>query len=397
MKNVGFRRAAARSTRVLAVTGLLALGVAACGDDDSSESDGASADAQRASECAATIGLMAPVTGEVAEIGEEQVNWATIALDRFNREKGTDIRLEEGDTQLDPAQASTVAQQFASDDEIVAVVGPAGSQEVEAVGPIFERAGLAFVSGSATSAALTEEGKYPTFSRVVPRDSAQGPTDAEYIAERLGAKHVLIVDDQTSYSTGLAESAGQELEAAGVKVSRESVRQDQTDFSALASSVAGDVDVVFLPWQVAANGQLFGRQLEEQGKDVQIFGSDGLFVPGEFSIEGAYVSAFAPDITAIETNADLVEEYRADYDKQIGTQGPPTHAALTVVAGAVQRACKDGDPTREAVAEEIRATDLPDSILGQPIRFDENGDIDDARFFIFEVNGKGEFELAPDA
>ena len=42
----------------------------------------------------------------------------------------TRIKLIQGDTQLQPAQATTVTQQFISNSSIVAVVGPAGSQEV---------------------------------------------------------------------------------------------------------------------------------------------------------------------------------------------------------------------------------------------------------------------------
>ncbi len=57
--------------------------------------------------------------------------------------------------------------------------------------------------------------------------------------------------------------------------------------------------MVVLPWQVAANAQQFGRNLAEQHKKAVIFGTDGLFSPGTFTITGSYVSSFGPDITAI--------------------------------------------------------------------------------------------------
>ncbi len=62
------------------------------------------------------------------------------------------------------------------------MVGPAGSQEVKAVGPAMGRAGLAFISGSATNPTLTT-GSNPTFFRVVSKDSVQGPQDANYIVK----------------------------------------------------------------------------------------------------------------------------------------------------------------------------------------------------------------------
>src|SRR6202007_2299066 len=115
--------------------------------------------------------------------------------------------------------------------KMVAVVGPAGSQEVEAVGPLFARAGMPFITGSATAAALTT-GKYPTFFRVVSKDSVQGPQDANYIVNNLHPKSLMIVDDQEAYSTGLVAAMLPVFKAAGVKVEHESVSQKGTDFSA---------------------------------------------------------------------------------------------------------------------------------------------------------------------
>lgn len=344
-------------------------------------------------DCTASIGIMAPITGDAATIGTEQLNWAKLAVDRYNAEHGTTFTLVEGDTQLDPAQASTVAPQFVSNDDIVAVVGPAGSQEVDAVGTIFTDAGMPFISMSATAVELTTAGKYPTFFRVVPRDDDQGPTVATYIADDLGATTVFIVDDQTSYSTGLADQAQQALEGAGVDVTRESVSQDQTDFSALVSNIPDGAEVVFLPWQIAANAQLFGDQMAEQGKDAIIFGSDGLFAPGDFDVAGSYVSSFAPDIRGIPEDAELVEAYDTEYG-EFGTFGPPTFEAATVMMDAIARVCQAGEePTREAVLEQVRATDQPLGILGVPVQFDENGDILERRFYIFQIGDDGGYTL----
>jgi branched-chain amino acid transport system substrate-binding protein len=322
----------------------------------------------------------------------EQLNWAKFAVDQYNEANGTTFTIVEGDTQLDPAQASTVAPQFVSNEEIVAVVGPAGSQEVDAVGTIFSDANMPFVSMSATATTLTTEGSYPTFFRVVPRDDDQGPTDATYMADDLGATKVMVIDDQSSYSTGLADQTQAALEEAGVEVVRESVSQDQTDFSALVSNVPDDAQFVFLPWQIAANAQLFGNQLQEQGKTAVIFGSDGLFSP-DFTIAGSYLSAFAPDINEIPEDAELVEAYTAEYG-EFGTFGPPTFAAATVLMDAIAAVCAAGEtPTRELVLEQMRQTNQPMSILGGPIQFDENGDILERRFYIFQINDDASYTL----
>src|SRR5260370_33436462 len=89
---------------------------------------------------------------------------------------------------------------------------------------------LAFISGSATNPTLTT-GTYPTFFRVVSKDSVQGPQDAHYIISKLHPKALMIVDDQEVYSTGLVAAMTPIFTAAGIKVDHESVSQKATDFS----------------------------------------------------------------------------------------------------------------------------------------------------------------------
>ncbi|HEV2257135.1 MAG TPA: branched-chain amino acid ABC transporter substrate-binding protein [Streptosporangiaceae bacterium] len=228
------------------------------------------------------------LTGPAAVVGQEQLHFAELALESDNLANKTNISLVQGDTPS-PAQAVTVTQQFTSNPKIVAVVGPGGSQQVEAVGPLMARAGMAFISGSATATALTT-GKYPTFFRTVFNDGVQGPQDANYIVKNLDPKALMIVDDQEVFSTGLVSAMVPIFQAAGITVDHESVQQTTTDFSSLVARVTPAMTVVVLPWQIAANAQQVGRNLAQQHKNAVIFGTDGLFSPGTFTISGSYVT-----------------------------------------------------------------------------------------------------------
>ena len=166
------------------------------------------------------VGYMGPITGPVAFLGDEQLHWAQFSLDQFNKANKTSFTLQQVDTQLNPALAQTGATKLAADKSVLGVAGPAGSQEVQAVGPIYKRAGLAYISMSATAASLTS-GKYPTFFRVVGSDNAQATSDAAFMVKKLHAKRVFLVDDQESYSTGIAATATAYLKAHGVKGDRE--------------------------------------------------------------------------------------------------------------------------------------------------------------------------------
>ena len=104
--------------------------------------------------------------------------------------------------------------------------------------------------------------------------------------DTLEAKKVFVIDDQSAYSKGIADVVVPQLEDDGVDVSTDSVSQTNTDYSALVSKIADDTDVVFLPWMLAANAQLFGDQMSEQAKTATIFGTDGVFSPQDFKVEG---------------------------------------------------------------------------------------------------------------
>ncbi len=379
---------------ITAAAALGALAVAGCGSSSSGGGTSGSGGGTAAKSCVATIGFEGPITGPVAVLGTEQLHFADLALSMDNKANKTKITLKQGDTQLQPSQATTVTQQFTSNSNMVAVVGPAGSQEVEAVGPLFARAGMPFITGSATAAALTT-GKYPTFFRVVSKDSVQGPQDANYIVKTLHPKSLMIVDDQEAYSTGLVAAMTPVFKAAGIKVDHESVPQTNVDFSSLVSKVTPSTSVVVLPWQVAANAQQFGRDLAQQHKKTVIFGTDGLFSPGTFTISGSYVSSFGPDITAIPADASIAAAAKAKYGS-FGTFGPPVFAATHVIDEAIASVCKAGQtPSRSNVLAAIKKTNESSSILGQPIQFDSHGDLVNGKFFLFKISSSGKYQLIP--
>jgi branched-chain amino acid transport system substrate-binding protein len=382
-----------KSSVIVAAAAVGALAAAGCGGSSSSSGGGSSASGATKS-CVASVGMEGPLTGPVAFLGQEQLHFAQLALAMDNAANKTKISLVQGDTMLNPAQATTVTQQFTSNSKIVAVVGPAGSQEVEAVGPLMARAGMSFISGSATAAALTT-GKYPTFFRTVSKDSVQGPQDAHYIINNLHPKALMIVDDQEAYSTGLVAAMVPIFKTAGIKVDHESVSQKLTDFSSLVAKVTPATTVVVLPWQIAANAQQFGRNLAQQHKKALIFGTDGLYDTTHFTIPGSYVSSFGPDITGIPADAAIAAAAKAKYGT-FGTFGPPTFAATHVVDEAISSVCKSGQtPSRANVLAAIKNTNEATTILGQPIKFTSSGDVVNGKFFLFKIDSTGKYNLIP--
>ena len=184
--------------------------------------------------------------------------------------------------------------------------------------------------------------------------------------------------------------------SAGIKVDHESVSQKVTDFSSLVAKVTPATTVVVLPWQIAANAQQFGRNLAQQHKNAVIFGTDGLFSPGTFTIAGSYVSSFGPDITSIPADAAIAATLKAKYGSAHGTFGPPSFAATHVIDEAIAAVCKSGQtPSRANVLAQIKKTSEPATILGQPIKFDSHGDSAHGKFFLYKINSAGTYQPIP--
>jgi branched-chain amino acid transport system substrate-binding protein len=345
------------------------------------------------------IGVAAPVTGPAASIGSQQLRWARFYVTRYNAtHRRTKFRVVAGDTQLpDTAQAIQVAERMASNQAVLGLVGPAGSQEVQVSTAPLRGGGLGFVSGSATRTTLTTDGtRRGLFFRVVPNDDQQGPRVANYIRSTLRHTRVAVVDAQNSYSTGLSDTVQRILRARGVNVQRESVNEaDTTDFSSLAARIPANTQSVYIPWQLAPKAQLFGQALRSQGKRAVLFGSDGLFDPDNFKIPGSYISFFP-----INLRSPIIAAYRRGPGRgKSELFGLPSYQAADVVGRAIDRACRNGTATRAEVRRNINRTNLTQrqSLVGFRIRFVQRrsgvlgpGDMQTpANFGIYRINNRG--------
>ncbi len=339
-----------------------------------------------------TIGFMAPVTGPAASIGIQQVHWAQYYVSTYNRTHKTKFKLQTEDTQLGAptgtAEALKGAQALAGSANVLGVVGPAGSNEIVGVTKSLMDGGLAWVSGSSTRTSLTTDGTRTGYMfRTVPPDAIQGPTVANFILKKLKYTRIYIIDDQETYSTGLADTVQQVLKAAGATVNRDGVSQQQSDFSSLIAKIPRDTQIVYLPWQLPPKGQAFGNQMKAAGKgSIKLMGSDGLF-DSSFASVGAHVydSNFP-----LNPKSKIITGFKKLHGGDGEYFGAPTYAATQVVGNAIDRACAKGTATRASVRAAIRSTKIPasQSLIGVAIRYNRNGDLSTLhKFGLYKSNG----------
>lgn len=397
-----------RRTLIALAVALVALVAAGCGSSSSSSSAGSSSasstSASTGSKCTASLAIEGPFTGPVAQLGLEQLHFAQLAVATDNKANGTNVTLSQDDTQLTPSIAVTKTQAIIASNA-VASIGPAGSQEVEAIGPLFGRAGMAFISGSSTNTAVATSGKNPTFFRTVPNDGVQGPQDANYIVNHLHPKAVLIIDDAEAYSQGLVKVMTPIFQKLGIKVNHQSFNGTDTGATlanALSSLVTSQLTpaetVTVVPWQTATSAQQFGLDVQQQHKHTILFGTDGTDSPSQFKIPGTYVSNFGPDISTSSSPIDKTLVTGVAQYGPYGSFGVPTYVATDVAMKAIASVCKAGQtPSRSNVLAAIRKTNIPaaDNPMGVPITFASNGNLVGASFYLFHVDSTGKYVPIP--
>ena len=391
----------ARAVAVLALVAAVAAAIAA----STAGAGSSSATATQAVSCSGTlkIGIITPLTGGAAFLGQEQLSWTQYALSRLAKPLGLKVQLVRADTPAEKggADGPVVAQKMIADSRLVAVIGPATSGAVASASQALFAAGIAHISPSATRTSLTYgSNKEATagFFRVVPGDNIQGPTDANFMVDKLNAKKVVLIDFQEPYSVGLADAAQAVLRRKGVETIRQSTSVTTTDFSSLVTRVPNDTDIVFFPTQQPPDAQTFAQQMLEQGKKAKVFGGDGSNNATQFKVAGSYVSNFAPDISGVASSKALLAGWKkANPSATLGSFGPPAYLATQVALQAIKRACVAGNGklnTRRDVIRQVKKVRIPTSILGGAFRFStKSNDPLNAKFYIFQIQPNGTYKL----
>lgn len=340
-------------------------------------------------DCDGAIAVMAPYGG-FGPTDTVQMNWARVALDKFNRDHGTGYSFVPFNVDFDAEAGVDAAQAIVADQEIVGVVGPKTSVVTKAAGPILDGAGMVYVSPSATNATLTD-GSLRHFYRVVASDALQGPAMGEFIVNDLNPSTVLVVRGDEPYSQGLADDIERVLDERGIPFKTVNVTTGQRDFSEVVTQVNESVNVVAAPMLVATDATLLFRQLYDAGKYPAIVGGDALFVK-QFQAPGAFVTTYAPDVSAQPDGAEVVRLYESIFG-DFEAFGGPAYIAMEAILTAATTACaENGAVTRAGIATAMPDVVLEETILGQRVAFDERHELVGASIQVYRIGPRG-FEL----
>lgn len=336
------------------------------------------------------IGVQGAHSGDLASYGVPSLNAAKIVIDEANAKGGINgkkIELVAQDDQCKPELSTNAATKLISD-KVRMVMGPICSGATNAALPMFESADIISISPTATTPALTLEGKHPLFLRTVANDNAQAQLTSSYIRDVLKAKKVAYLHDNGEYGKGFAEQNRKILENAGIEtVLFEAVTPDAVDFSSVVRKLRrAKADVlVFGGYQNTASKLV--QQMRRDRVKTPLVGPDGvkdetfLKMTGKDS-EGVLAS-YPKDTSSLEMYKKAREAHVARFGSEPGFGYYNAYAAMQAILRAIETAGENADTAKLMEALKTNSVDTP---LGK-LTFNKSGDAAGLGLSIYEVKG----------
>jgi branched-chain amino acid transport system substrate-binding protein len=338
------------------------------------------------------IGMFGPMTGERAALGIRFSEAAQMFSEEVNAKGGIggrklEVRIE--DTRGTPRDAAGIAQKFAADPAVLAVVGGQTSTESMAAGPILADAQLAQVAPTAS---------HPDYTKISPyqfRTVATNPTmvqpHVDMLTKMMGMTKIAIVYFNDDWGMLVSQLTAARLKEIGVPVVlSEAMIPDARDFRPLITKIrSAKPDGIFLITHYA-EAALFMQQLRQADPMLKVAATDTLNDPKFIELangaaEGVVMpTPFLPESPAA---AAFSKAYEAKFGKEPNYYSACSYDALLVVTNAMQLLTAKGKPlTRQAIRDQIADAPPLQGVSGM-IKYDGSGDLGERKNEYLIVKG----------
>ncbi len=311
------------------------------------------------------VGAPFNVTGALSSLDAPALNGAKLKAKEINAAGGVNgktIDLVIYDTKSDPTVIASVASQLLNSDKVPVAMGFTDSDSALALGPIFQQAGVPFVTPGATSPKLPEQVGTDMFLACFG-DNVQAAAGAEFVLNKLKGKTVyLLRDNSTEYTTLLAKYFDEAFtKGGGTIIGGDDYKSGDKSFTAQITKLKASAqkpDVLFISAMPDDIG-LIVKQMRQAGVTQPIVGGDGYDTPLLLSVGGnaandVYYSTHA--FMAPTGSTEAIAKFYTDYKAAYGTEPENAFAALGydtlgLIADAIKRAgSEDPAKIREALA-----------------------------------------------
>jgi branched-chain amino acid transport system substrate-binding protein len=297
------------------------------------------------------VGVVSPMTGATATFGQENANGIKLAYEKLKKAGGKKFDLIIEDDKSESIESTNATRKLLSVDKVSVMIGAPTSSLALASAPIVQEAKVPFITPTATNVKVTQVGDYIT--RACFTDDFQGVVMAKFAVNTLKkTKGLILIENTSDYSKGLAKSFGDEFVKLGGKlVNTEELTYaaKDTDFESLLRKVKrANPEFIFVPGYYVEVGHIV-KKARELGITAPFLGGDGWDSPKLFEIAGeAIKGSYISNHFAADDKSPIVQNFVKDYEKAYGVK-PGGFAALGydslgIVADAIKRA-KSTKPT----------------------------------------------------
>lgn len=213
------------------------------------------------------IGVSGPLTGNLAQYGEQWTKGFDLAIEDINNAGGIEGRPLEyifEDSQSDPKQSVVVAQKFVDDDRIIAELGDFSSTASMAATQIYTRGGLVQFGFTNSHPDFTKGSEY-TWSTSVTQAQAS-PLLADFAVTTLGFQKLAVFQITNDWGKATLDLFAQRVVELGAEiVTVQPYLPDDKDFRSAITAVkdAAPDAIILLSYQ--ADGALIAQQVREAG------------------------------------------------------------------------------------------------------------------------------------
>jgi branched-chain amino acid transport system substrate-binding protein len=305
-----------------------------------------------------TIGFQAPLTGPAATDGGSAKIAAEMAVEKINAAGGAlgqKVELVTYDDQAKTEEAVFTANKLVAQDGVKFAISGSYSASGRAAAPIFQQAGVPFISAYGVHPDITRAGSY--VFRTVHLGPPQGRAAGKFIADDLHFKKVSVISMDNDYGQATLEGFKSVVGQFGLDVVGEySYSLKDRQFGPIVASVKRDnPDVIYITGYFFTGAPLVS-QLRSAGVQAPIVGSQAFDSQKLMDIAGPAVEGvYVVDGLDRDRDSAALKDYLAEFQKRAGyageNVGATVYSAFLLMADALQRAgTLDPPKVRDALA-----------------------------------------------
>lgn len=336
------------------------------------------------------IGIVLPLSGSMAEYGDNGRNGLTLASEEISRDNGCgNFKLIYQDSGDAPPETTSAVRRLIDANNVRYIIGGLTSGGVLNALPTVKERGVLFFTPAASAPGIPDGN---LVFRNWPSDDALAGMFGRVAHEKLGVKNVAILHVSNDYGKTNADAFSASFTKAGGNVALiRAFPQGTTDFKSLVTIVSSlkDLDKVLLIAYPDEYRALFQEiTIHKLGRGV--LASDTFYSPELLSqlgssAEGTIIAVAAKPGEDYEPRQRFIKAYRDRFKKDPGLVSDTAYDALNMICRGIKET--DGQP--RSVGQWLRNLQGYQGAAG-PVTFNSSGDVTGDLALYEVVQGKFE-------